>query len=920
MNRQAPEAARPMPPRLQVGGTLIPGRHIYIARPEDKQLFELLAAGEYVNILSSRQVGKSSLMLSTTFRLREHGHRFAVVDLTSLGTPENPRSYFRGLVGAIAKQLELQFDAQDFWQEGADTETNSQQFIRFFRDTIATQIGAAVVICLDEIDSTLKFPYTDDLFTALRSMYNERALVEAYQRITFCLVGVATPDELIKDRRTTPYNVGKTLWLGDFDAARDNLAPLVQVLNDDLRRGQELLRRVLYWTGGHPFLTTKLCQDLRTAGVAVVEDVDRFVRECYDTLEGLSEDVHFQQILRFLKERLTDGLASFDLYERILNGKKERDQPNLAYAELKLSGLVKRDANGVLVPRNRIYQRLFDLEWVQKSRPKQEVKRYRRLAYAAAAVIVVGLVAVGGYYWEVVAPLQSQDEARKELERLQVTLRGDASGLTEVGLPGQDAPRALEQAIPHLVTISSGPGGQPLSLDLSGVDKIDLKTLAPLTGLQRLSLMETKVDDLSPLAELSGLQELDISSTPVNDLAALAPRVFSRPQFRPPNLKRLSAGMTGVKDLGPLNHSAKLESLDVSATPVTDLTPLAKVTTLQRLDVSSTQVKDLAPLIGLTRLTELNISRTAVEDLSPLGNLKDLRTLALDGLGITDFNADGRIPDLNVSQDPAPRKAGAAYRRGESFRECRDCPQLVVVPAGRFNMGSPKDEAGRNDDEQPQHPVTFAQPFAVGKYEVRFDEWLLCVQAGRCRPVPDEGWGRSLRPVINVSWGDAKRYVDWLADKTGQPYRFLTEAEWEYAARADTKAPRYWSEQENACTYASVYDAQGQNKYKLGWGSFNCDDGYPDTAPVGAFQSNAFGLYDMLGNVWEWVADCYHDSYQRAPVDGSAWVTKDCELRVIRGGGWDSGPRRVRSANRDRVSPVDRYDGLGFRVARTLTP
>ena len=592
----------------------------------------------------------------------------------------------------------------------------------------------------------------------------------------------------------------------------------------------------------------------------------------------------------------------------------------MAYAHLKLSGLVKRDGNGVLVPRNRIYERLFNLEWVQKSRPKKELRRYRRFAYAAAAVIVVGLVAVGGYYQQVVAPLQSQDEARKELERLQVTLRSDESGLTEVGLPAQDAPRALEQAIPHLTTISSGPEAQALSLDLSGVDKIDLKTLAPLTGLQRLSLMGTKVDDLSPLAELIGLQELDISSTPINDLAALAPRVFSRPQFRPPNLKRLSASMTGVKDLSPLNHSANLESLDVSATAVTDLTPLAQVTTLQQLDVSSTPVKDLAPLIGLTRLTELNISRTAVEDLAALGKLKDLRTLALDGLGITDFKAEGHNPDLKVRQDSARRKPAAAFKPGESFRDCRECPQMVVVPAGRFNMGSPKEEAGRSDDEERQHTVTMARPFAVGKYEVRFDEWLLCVQDGRCRPVPDEGWGRSLRPVINVSWDDAQRYVDWLADKTGQPYRLLTEAEWEYAARTGTKGPRYWTEQENACAYASVYDAQGKNKYKLDWDSFDCDDGYPDPAPVGAFQPNAFGLYDMLGNVWEWVEDCYHDSYQGAPVDGSAWVTKDCEYRVDRGGGWLSIPQFVRSASRLRDSPGIRINRLGFRVARALTP
>jgi formylglycine-generating enzyme required for sulfatase activity len=404
--------------RLQVTGTLVPGRDVYVRRPEDEQLFELLRTGEYVNILSSRQVGKSSLVMRTAFRLRERGHRFAYVDLTSLGTPDNARSYFRGLIRDLGKQLAVKFDVQEFWHDDGSGETSTQQFIRFFRECIATQIEAPVLICLDEIDSTLKFSFTDDLFTALRSMYNERAIVQAYQRITFCLIGVATPDELIKERRTTPYNVGKTMWLGDFDAARDDLALLENKLSEDATVGRALLRRVLHWTGGHPHLTTRLCKDLHSAGVAAPGDVDAFAEQRYRTLDGLGEDVHFQQILRFLKERLSDGLASFNLYEGILKGKKERDQPSLAYTELKLSGLVKRDNNGFLVTRNRIYERLFNLEWVHKSRPKQELRRTRRIATAVIAVAAALLIAVGG----VNVLNQRRADARAAQQRFQVAV------------------------------------------------------------------------------------------------------------------------------------------------------------------------------------------------------------------------------------------------------------------------------------------------------------------------------------------------------------------------------------------------------------------------------------------------------------------------------------------------------------------
>lgn len=922
MNEASSGATSEASLRLQVGGTLIPGRDIYIARPEDEQLFALLGESEYVNILSSRQVGKSSLMLHTAFRLKEErGARFAVVDLTSLGTPDNAGSYFRGLVGAIARQLQLTFDQQAFWRENTGTETHTQQFVRFFREVVAGQIDAPVVICLDEIDSTLKLSFTDDLFTALRAMYNERAIVPEYQRIAFCLVGVATPDELIKDRRTTPYNVGKTLWLGDFDPARDDLTPLEKTLSDDPQRGPGLLQRVLHWTGGHPFLTNRLCQDLRTSGVAAPEDVDRFVTERYATLDRLGEDVHIQQILRFVRERLSDGLASFDLYERILKGAKERDQPSLAHAELKLSGLVRRDGTGMLVPRNRIYERLFGPEWVRKTRPKQEVRRYRRLALAAAAVLLLGAIGVATYYRAVVVPseaqlvaTQAQIAARRDLERLRVTLSDDPRGWTQVGLPAQDTLAVLQKALPSLNELATARDFKGFALDLSEAPAVDLAPLGALAGLRGLDLRAAKLTALEPLAGLAGLQELDISHNPVSSLAPLSNLL---------NLRKLDASMTQVSDLEPLRGLAKLESLDVAGTRVNDLGPLSGLTKLEQLDLSSTPVKNLSPLARLVNLKELNLSRTNVEDLAPLAGLVNLRTLALDGLGGIEFNAD-RIPDLKILRDPAPGKAGTAYQAGETFRDCHECPQMVVVPAGSFEMGSPESEVGRFTNEGPRHPVNIAQPFAVSKYEVRFDEWAFCVQDGDCKAVPDAGWGRGSRPVISVSWEDAKRYVEWLSRKAGHPYRLLTEAEWEYAARAGSEGPRSWHEGEDPCRHASVYDKQGERKYALGEAlkrpseSFGCDDGYPETAPVGMFLPNAFGLHDMLGNVWEWTEDCYRESYDGGVARNG--TTADCAFRVFRGGGWLNNPQVVRSASRLRETLISRYNNLGFRVARTLTP
>jgi formylglycine-generating enzyme required for sulfatase activity len=254
--------------------------------------------------------------------------------------------------------------------------------------------------------------------------------------------------------------------------------------------------------------------------------------------------------------------------------------------------------------------------------------------------------------------------------------------------------------------------------------------------------------------------------------------------------------------------------------------------------------------------------------------------------------------------------AERALKPGQAFRECaKDCPEMVVVPAGEFMMGSPPTEKGRMPDEGPQHRVTIARPFAVSKYDVTFNDWDACVSVGGCpRGAGDVDWGRDTRPVIYVSWDDAQQYVARLSQMTGKPYRLLSDAEFEYAARAGTQTAYPWG------------DDIGEN-------NANCVDcgsqwtgsaGTWQTAPVGSFAANRFGLHDMVGNVWKWVQDCYHPNYNGAPTDGSTWTGGDCTARVIRGGSWGGGPEYVRPAFRDRSSTNDRNYTLGFRVGRTL--
>jgi len=249
------------------------------------------------------------------------------------------------------------------------------------------------------------------------------------------------------------------------------------------------------------------------------------------------------------------------------------------------------------------------------------------------------------------------------------------------------------------------------------------------------------------------------------------------------------------------------------------------------------------------------------------------------------------------------------------FRECdQGCPEMVVVPAGSFTMGSPASDNYGSNDERPQHRVTIARPFAVGRLAVTFDEWDGCVADGGCggRRPDDEGWGRGKRPVINVSWDDAKTYVSWLSKKTGKTYRLLSEAEREYVTRAGTTAPFWWG------SSISPTKANYNGNYTYGGGAKG--EYRQKTVPVDSFEANLFGLYQVHGNVYDWVEDCYHDSYSGAPTDGSAWTSGKCEFRVLRGGSWWSLPGGLRAALRVRYTSVSRNDNGGFRVARTLTP
>ena len=310
-----------------------------------------------------------------------------------------------------------------------------------------------------------------------------------------------------------------------------------------------------------------------------------------------------------------------------------------------------------------------------------------------------------------------------------------------------------------------------------------------------------------------------------------------------------------------------------------------------------------------------------------------------------EVSADGyETRTVTVRHDGSPTTQRVALRKvglqtGDQFRECPECPEMVVVPAGSYRMGSPSDEQGREENEGTVHGVTISAPFAIGRHEVTVAEFGRFVDAtgysakNSCsthepdskkragRSWRNPGFGQSGRfPVVCVSWNDAQAYVVWLSRETGKEYRLPSESEWEYAARAGTSTARYWEGGESGqCRHANGADVSIQERYESWEEVVACRDGHVHTASVGRFAANDWGLHDMLGNVWEWTEDCWNDSYAGAPSDGNAWEYGDCAKRVLRGGSWYDTPSYLRASVRINSASGIRTSDFGFRVARTLT-
>jgi len=376
------------------GGTLRANTPSYVDRPADEELIELTLKGEFCYVLTSRQMGKSSLMIRTARRLQEEGVRSVIVDLTNLGTEVSIEQWSLGFLNLVKRRLRLSVDLEAWWQDQAGV-GYLQRFINFLHDVLLTEVEGQVVIFIDEIDTTLNLDFSDDFFAAIRFIYNARATDPAYERLTFVLLGVALPADLIKDRKRTPFNIGQRINLGDF--SRED----AQVLRQGLatvypEQAESIFNRIFYWTNGHPYLTQKLClsvietnsQKETSNGEWTDARVDSLVEQLFLAKEA-SKETNLQFVRDYVRNNPQPRVL-LTLYRNVYRGKIiQEDERSLTQNQLKLFGLVRVEDTTLKV-RNEIYSRVFNLDWIKDNMP---VDWGRRITIASVAVVLVVLIA-----------------------------------------------------------------------------------------------------------------------------------------------------------------------------------------------------------------------------------------------------------------------------------------------------------------------------------------------------------------------------------------------------------------------------------------------------------------------------------------------------------------------------------------------
>ena len=398
------------------GGTVQAGSGTYLTRKADSELLKLCREGAFAYVLTTRQMGKSSLMIRTAERLIAEGTRVALIDLTALGTILSPEQWYLGLLEEVCHQLELEIDLAQWWRERARMGSAYRMFT-FFSEVLLARVQERLVLFVDEIDSTRGLGFTDDFFAAIRALYNARAGRESLRRLSVVLLGVATPSDLIQSAVRTPFNLGHRVDLSDF--TYEEVLPLGAGLRVPEEQARQVLRWVMEWTGGHPYLTQRLCREMARDGArATKEDVDRAVARLF-----LGEQSFKDNNLQFARDMLRRDDWAPDVgdvlraYRQVLLERTVKDEEHSPIkAHLKLAGVVRREGDALVV-RNRIYQAVFNEQWVREHLPFSWRRFAQRLALPLVVLGFALLVPATVLLWRRAAEAEANAKATEATRR-----------------------------------------------------------------------------------------------------------------------------------------------------------------------------------------------------------------------------------------------------------------------------------------------------------------------------------------------------------------------------------------------------------------------------------------------------------------------------------------------------------------------
>ncbi len=840
-----------------VGGTVQAGGGIYIKRQADDELLDLCRNGELAFILSSRQVGKSSLMVRTARQLECEGIRSVIIDLSGIGVTVSADEWYLGILSEIDNTLELKTDVFTWWAQNAQLGP-TLRLTNFFRKVLLEEVEGRVVLFFDEIDSTLSLSFADDFFAALRAAYNARSVSAEFGRLSFVLVGVATPGDLISDSKRTPFNIGRRVELNDFTL--EEALPLAQGLGG---QPEQALGWVLAWTGGHPYLTQRLCAHFSQSREAPTEESVALAVERLFTGEQGQQDNNLQFVRDMLVRRAPDVRKVLTAYREIRAGRPVADdERSLPKSHLKISGLVRRE-DGRLALRNRIYASTFDPAWIKENMPPL----LTRWQVVVMSLVILALFIVSYFGYQELMLTDTVRAARLEEDFAgagddpQVQL-ASLAGLFE--LEGDAYPAkagSLFNSLPH---------ERKLALfEPAGSRRVRADQVIVVQGLYQTLGFKTAPDEQADqlLASMSAAVQ-----APAPDLA-----------------DEIAAWLKGRQSLNQQSYPRARDDLE-----------------------------------DAIRLNENNPALYFERARAYLGMGEEYYPQALEDLT--------EVVQLEPNRSAAARRL---VKSGETIKRywaahAEDYPALAEavtipmeqVPAGEFTMGSDADAAlaecqkYRSDcqrdwfvAQEPVHTV-YLDDFSIDVYEVTNALYAECVAEGVCAaPASADSATRTNYyndpiyadyPVINVTWFDANTYCQWRGA------RLPSEAEWEKAARGVDARTYPWGEGLD-CSRANYYDSS-KNDYCVG-----------DTTEVGRYESGVspYGVYDLAGNVWEWVADWYAADYYAALGDGARNPQGPAggDSRVLRGGAWNNSEYDVRSAYRFGVEPDLRFYYVGFRCA-----